>query len=414
MQSGQLAEAERAFEAVLAEAPHDVEALNVVALGALRIGRTERAIELLSRALTADAGDATSRFHLGKAYEACADFESACDAYRRAVLAQPEFFVGRLSYASTLERLGRADSALVHYARALKDAQSQGRWLNPATTPAPLRGAVEHAVRTFRRGRKHLFARVIEPLRVRFGTTALNRVEKCLRVYLREEPLVHADPRQQPTFLYFPDLPASPYLERDALPWVEAFESQFAAIRAELDALLASDQGRERVFSTSELERQNLRGGRAVPSWDGYYFWRHGQRRMENCARCPITAAALEYLPLARVRGHAPEVLHSVFTPGTHLLPHRGVTNTRIVAHLPLIVPTDSALVVGGETHVWQEGRVVAFDDTYEHEAWNRSDSIRIVMIIDVWNPHLSEVERSAVAELVGAIGDLREIIAEA
>jgi aspartate beta-hydroxylase len=57
---------------------------------------------------------------------------------------------------------------------------------------------------------------------------------------------------------------------------------------------------------------------------------------------------------------------------------------------------------------------VVAFDDTYEHEAWNRSDSIRIVMIIDVWNPHLSEVERSAVAELVGAIGDLREIIAEA
>ena len=95
----------------------------------------------------------------------------------------------------------------------------------------------------------------------------------------------------------------------------------------------------------------------------------------DNCAACPVTSNALDAAAARRdVPKHGPEVLFSVFTPGTHLLPHRGVTNTRVVAHLPLIVPPDCALHVGGEDHAWQEGRVVVFDDTYEHEAWNRSD----------------------------------------
>jgi aspartate beta-hydroxylase len=79
------------------------------------------------------------------------------------------------------------------------------------------------------------------------------------------------------------------------------------------------------------------------------------------------------------------------------------------VGHLPLIVPGDCALNVGGESHVWQEGRIVVFDDTYEHEAWNRSSEPRVVLIFDVWNPHLTEVERSAVADIVEAIGSFRE-----
>jgi aspartate beta-hydroxylase len=119
----------------------------------------------------------------------------------------------------------------------------------------------------------------------------------------------------------------------------------------------------------------------------------------------------LDRLPLVHVREHGPEVLYSVFTPGTHLLPHRGVTNTRLVGHLPLIVPENCALNVGGEVHHWQPGKVVVFDDTYEHEAWNRSQQTRVVMIFDVWHPGLTEVERLAVAELVGAIGDFRKTV---
>ena len=74
--------------------------------------------------------------------------------------------------------------------------------------------------------------------------------------------------------------------------------------------------------------------------------------------------------------------------------------------HLPLVVPENCALNVGGELHAWREGHCVSFDDTFEHEAWNRSDRDRVVLILDSWNPDLSEAEQAAVADLVAAIGD--------
>ena len=153
-----------------------------------------------------------------------------------------------------------------------------------------------------------------------------------MRIHLHMEQPVFPDPRQKPTFLYFPGLPADAVSRQGPDP-ARSKSSRRATheIRAELLALLPSAAGRERVFHTGELEEANLRGLDEPPSWNGYYFFRHGERRADNCAACPITAAALDALPLARVRGHGPEVLYSVFSPGTHLLPHCGVTNTRVV-----------------------------------------------------------------------------------
>jgi aspartate beta-hydroxylase len=74
-----------------------------------------------------------------------------------------------------------------------------------------------------------------------------------------------------------------------------------------------------------------------------------------------------------------------------------------------LLVPEDCALNVGGEIHAWREGQVVVFDDTFEHEAWNRSGQTRVVLIFDLWNPHLTQAEQAAVGEIVEAIGDFRK-----
>ena len=95
-----------------------------------------------------------------------------------------------------------------------------------------------------------------------------------------------------------------------------------------------------------------------------------------------------------------------MLAPGTHILPHTGVTNIRAVVHLPLIVPADCAIEVGGETHAWRVGEVVVFDDTFEHHAWNRSDQRRVILLMDTWNPYLSDVEREAVGALIAGIGD--------
>ena len=414
LREGRLAEAASACERLLEHSPNDLQALNIVALAALHGAQPQRALELLERAVRVDPQDAATRYHLARAHEASDNLPAALSAYEWALRLKPDFRLARLHRAAALERAGDSRGALVNFARALREAQHAGRWTNSATTPQDLRPLVEHAARTVRRGRHELFFGLLEPLRQRLGTGSLSRVEQCLRIHLLEEQAVHPDTRQQPSFLYFPGLSASAYLDRGLFPWFADLEAQTGVIREELLHVLGSEAGRERVFTSDELEQQNLRGLSQPPSWNGYYFYRHGERRLDNCSACPRTIAALEALPLARVPAHAPEVLFSVFTPGTQLLPHRGVTNTRVVGHLPLIVPPDCALSVGGEVHEWQEGRAVVFDDTYEHEAWNRSDLTRVILIFDLWHPALTEPEREAVTDLVVALGDFRVAMEQA
>jgi aspartate beta-hydroxylase len=84
----------------------------------------------------------------------------------------------------------------------------------------------------------------------------------------------------------------------------------------------------------------------------------------------------------------------AVRRPRLRLRPHTGVSNVRAIIHLPLIVPAKCGFRVGGETRKWRVGEAWAFDDTIEHEAWNRSDQLRVILIFDVWNPHITQSER--------------------
>jgi aspartate beta-hydroxylase len=312
-----------------------------------------------------------------------------------------------LDLARESEARHQYDDAFLAYYRAIIVSQRAGHWHDAASTPPQLLDRVKHAMRYVKAGRRQFFTRVLEPVYARQGRGTLSRFERCLANLLgdsREDP---EDPRQHPRVLFFPGLPPVPYFDCASFAWIEGLESRTDAIRKELLAVMTREGVGERVFDNDAAEAHGLAGEGSKPTWNGIYFYRHGERRAESLALCPQTAAALDALPLARIREHAPEVMFSVLTPGTHILPHRGVTNTRVVCHLPLVVPEECAIVVGGERHDWREGRAVVFDDTYEHEAWNRGSGTRVVLILDVWNPHLTEAERDAVAALVAAMGDL-------
>lgn len=311
-----------------------------------------------------------------------------------------------LELARGQEERQKPGDALLSYYRAIIESQRRGLWRDKSTTPPELLGRVTYAMRYVKAGRGRVFREALEPVMQQHGRGALARFDRCLANLLGERREELPDVRQRPSILFFPGLPATPYFSRDDLPWLESLERETDAVRAELLAAMPREGVGERVFDSDAAESQGLAGRDGAPSWSGIYFYRHGERRQESHALCPHTAAVLESLPLARIREHAPEVMFSVLTPGSHILPHRGVTNTRAVCHLPLVVPEDCALVVGGERHAWREGRAVAFDDTYEHEAWNRGARTRVVLILDVWNPHLTPAERDAVAALVAAMGD--------
>jgi aspartate beta-hydroxylase len=410
LRQGRIADAARAFEAILEQAPQDQSAINALVLIALNQRNGVRAMELLQRVPPAEVTPITAH-QLGLAYQLGGDMPAALRCLRQAIALAPDFHLARLHLGQALEASGAATDAAVQYARTLQDAQRAGRWTNESTTAPALRPEVTHAVRYVRAHRRRTAAALFEPLAAKYGAASLDRVQECLSIHLNEKPAPLVDPRQQPVFLFFPGLPTAAYFDRSLFPWIAALEGQTDAIVKELHDVLGGADGKERVFTSDELERQNLRGLDVAPSWNGYYFYRHGERREDNCAACPATAAALDALPLGRVRDHGPEVLFSVFTPGTHLLPHRGVTNVRSVAHLPLIIPRDCALRVGGEIHAWRTGEVVVFDDTFEHEAWNRSEQTRVVLIFDIWNPYLTEVECAAMSELIVDIGEFRQAV---
>jgi len=59
----------------------------------------------------------------------------------------------------------------------------------------------------------------------------------------------------------------------------------------------------------------------------------------------------------------------------------------------------------GNETRAWRSNEAWVFDDTIEHEAWNDSDDLRVVLIFDLWAPALDLAERDAVAKLIAAAG---------
>jgi aspartate beta-hydroxylase len=405
-------QAERSFTRLLSGSPFDLEALQFVADRHYARGELSLATDLLTSAVRQQPDHPGVNLRLGVVQLAAGDFSGAADSLQRGLRQTPEVFVARLRLGVALEQLGRDHEALVAYFIALRTAQNKGRWLNDDTTAPGLRDVVKYAARYVHAARLRLFRGVLDPLRERYGASELTRVEHSLAIYIGDQPANLPDPRQQPRFLYFAGVPSQPYYPRERFPWLDALEDATPAIRGELEALLLQGQPMEAFLGpqASQSTEEMLRSSGGHPAaWDAWFFYRHGERHDDHCARCPNTAGLLDTLPLVRIRDHAPETLFSVLAPGTHILPHRGVTNTRLVTHLPLIIPLDCALQVGGEIHAWREGKCITFDDTFEHEAWNRSEQTRVVLILDSWNPDLTEVEQAAVTDLVEAIGDFND-----
>jgi aspartate beta-hydroxylase len=394
------------YALILERQPTLLEAHAFLAAHALQGGALAAAVAHGERALQADPDDVRMHALLGDALRRLMPLPHAERALRDLLDAQPQAFTSGLHHAWLLERRGETQAALLGYLRAIKAAQLRGFWLDDDTTPPWLRALVQHAMQRAEAGRRQLLHDLLDGLAARYGRDELSRVAECLAMYLGESPIVHADPRQRPTFLYFPGLPVAPVFDRAQLPFADAFEARMPAIREEMFSVLTQSKGIEPFhYDLTREQREAMTHGAA---WDAYFFDRDGVRLQDHHTACPQTSATLAELPLDHIRDHGPEVCFSILRPGAHILPHRGVTNTRAVLHLGLVIPDDCALhlVNVGEVH-WQEGRCFAFDDTYEHEAWNRSDATRVILLADIWNPYLSEAERAAVADLIAAIGDL-------
>ncbi|HJP69652.1 MAG TPA: aspartyl/asparaginyl beta-hydroxylase domain-containing protein [Sphingomicrobium sp.] len=207
--------------------------------------------------------------------------------------------------------------------------------------------------------------------------------------------------------LHYPFLPADEFFEREHFSWFDQLEAATETILAELQTILADPAARVTPYISlpAGVPENKWSGLDKSLDWGAFHLWKEGERFAEACARAPKTAALVESLPICRIKGRAPNVFFSILKAGSHIPAHTGVTNVRSVVHLPLFIPEGCEFRVGGEIRTWVRGEAFAFDDTIEHEAWNRSNRDRAILILDVWNPYLSEHEQKMICDLYGAAG---------
>jgi aspartyl/asparaginyl beta-hydroxylase (cupin superfamily) len=238
------------------------------------------------------------------------------------------------------------------------------------------------------------------------------RFQQSLMMMLgqRHRPPAYEQYPQQPMAHYFPDMPYVSFADPGSFDWVPAIEASFEVMRAEALAALADLRGFV-PYSQSDARRpsNNHHGLLDNPDWSSLYLWRDGAAVSENADRCPtILKTITDNAPLCEMGPRAPTILLSLLRPGAHIPPHTGMFNARFICHMPLIVPSDCAFRVGSDGRQWEEGKVLIFDDSVEHEAWNYSDADRLVVIFDVWRPELSADEQRAIKTLFMAVDSFR------
>ena len=405
--AGRPDEAARLLNDVIARSGEQPAALNALGMGALAERRFSEAAGFFRRAIAADPRSPELWLNLAKAFREQGDDAREQEALEGALAIDQRHFMALVRLAELFERKGDEAGAAYRWSGVLAMAAGLEQ-----RTPA-IEAMLAHAREQIARHRAG-FADAVEAgladARSGIPQADRRRFDACIDHVLGRRQIY----ANRCAGIHFPFLPAEEFFERRHFPWLEQIEAKTDLIRSELEALLASDDPGILPYVTMEPGTPTNKWTALDNSldWGALHLWKDGRRNDAACARAPQTAAAVEALPLSDVPGRTPTVFFSLLRPGTHLPAHTGVSNIRAIIHLPLIVPPHCGFRVGGETREWRVGQAFAFDDTIEHEAWNRSDQLRAILIFDVWNPFITETERDllrrfyAVAEASGHAGD--------
>lgn len=397
-------DAEHIFREIVRVAPRHASALHYLGSRALLRGDLEEAQEFFERTIRIAPRAAMTHQNLGVVLRARGYPEGALQAFNIALKLRPDLTMAWIQRGDVLQALGQREDAVASYRRA-EDLCGDLRILAQAAPEASrTRRSVLRAAVHLARARLAAINEALAPLKRRDPPPRLERIEPAIRHMCRAGRPAYADPLQQPAHAYVPRLDARPFFERGEFPFLAALEQKTEVIRRELrtvlaerDSLVPYVQGPENRDSPwHELNRSS--------KWSAYHLYRNGERVPEHAARCPHTIAAVEALPLVRMEGHAPEIFFSILEPGTHIPPHYGIANYKLAVHLPLVIPPRCAIRVGDQTRDWTPGKCLIFDDSYEHEAWNRSEELRAVLILEVWNPALDAGEREALSTAQAAL----------
>jgi aspartyl/asparaginyl beta-hydroxylase (cupin superfamily)/Tfp pilus assembly protein PilF len=401
LQAGNRGDGRRAtqlWESILAQAPGHPRALRSLSHEAFQAGDLGRARGLLERLVAADGREVQQWLNLAVVCLASGDEAAEEAAIRGALTLDPYHLVALVLRSRLCIRQGRRQEAASACA-AVAAVSPPLDALPPDLQPA-VREALDWHDAYQREFGGFLDAFLAPHLREQagaHGSTELRRFRESLDIMLGRKR--RYDP--QPQLFHYQGLAPVSFFERADFPWLDEFEAATATIRAEFLAVLAAEEGFTPYINYAEDQplAQWAELNKSL-NWSAFRLIDNGVRVEENAVRCPRTMALLSGAPQPEQPGRTPSAMFSVLKPGTRIPPHTGVSNVRLVTHLPLIVPAGCGFRVGNDTREWEVGKAWVFDDTIEHEAWNDSDQLRVVLIFDIWHPHLSQAERAMITAM--------------
>jgi len=374
------------------------EQLLADAADALRRGDVAAALAAIGRAEAAQPHDPQIKMQRALALRMSGAFPAAIAALDEALALDPYNFLALLSKGALVEKVSGERIAARVYQNALKLAPPDDQL--PPALKAPVERAREVVART-QAAMEAFLREQMGPVDSAGSELAIARVDEAIGVYSGRKKVY----QNEPLLLHYPRLPAIPYYPRELFPWLPELEAATPVILEELQALLAGNMQDFAPYiafppdvPVNQWEELNH-----SPRWSSLFLWKDGERQEAVCARCPRTAELLASLPMADQPEFAPTAMFSALDAHTHIPPHTGSTNTRLLTHLPLILPGPARFRVGNETREWKMGQAWVFDDTIEHEAWNDSDQLRVILIFDVWNPFLEAGERELIKTMMVA-----------
>ncbi|XP_041512939.1 aspartyl/asparaginyl beta-hydroxylase isoform X1 [Microtus oregoni] len=181
-----------------------------------------------------------------------------------------------------------------------------------------------------------------------------------------------------------------------AQPWWTPRETGYTELVKSLERnwKLIRDEGLMVMDKAKGLflpEDENLR---EKGDWSQFTLWQQGRKNENACKGAPKTCTLLE--KFSETTGcRRGQIKYSIMHPGTHVWPHTGPTNCRLRMHLGLVIPKEGCKIrCANETRTWEEGKVLIFDDSFEHEVWQDASSFRLIFIVDVWHPELTPQQR--------------------
>lgn len=320
----------------------------------------------------------------------------AIEAIDRALTFAPLDFMNLLMRAHLLEGAGHPDAGEA-YGRALAQPR-------PNPLPPTLARTIARAEAAWAAHQQLLTCRLAQA--VEASGADLTPAERARAARFASNIARTTRPyHSEPTHFAWPSLREVEFHERTAFPWLEELESLTPAIRAEMDAVArAPDASLVPYVKYGDSEPlaqwRDLNHNR---DWTAIHLIERGRPIAANTVHCPYTMDFLAHMDQPAIHGCAANAMFSLLAPRTHIPPHVGVANFRLLCHLPLIVPKGCWFRVGADTRDFTEGAAWVFDDTIEHEAKNETDALRVILIFDIWHPDLSPAEREAISAAVGA-----------